>query len=373
MENKKKKRIMWIALAAIIVILLAILAFCAFKPEPTPPVEESSKPESVEPPAPVEPEWEPGIVIANYAEAIYKSLAMGTQLNVTGQFKDYYVVEGEDFDLLVEKRFVRLASEEAFSGWAGYAYSGAEVFSTVYMRDAEPIAVLESNTELTVEEGKGDWLKVSWADGKGYMLREDVSEYRLGGGGGSYTPSAPAEEPADGTDVPITDLSARGTGNGLVPLGKYYGPETETEPEFTPGAGVVIAEDIEAYLTLYMRDDEVKVTESDEEYCTIWIEEEIFVKLPRWLVRLEGDEAYTSWNGYSAGGAVVYGEYQLRNETKTLDRNAEVVIIDEIPDKYSYYYEGCYVVTVDGELGYMLKDEVSDTEFSAPSYSGGGG
>lgn len=372
MENKKKKTLLWIALGVVIIALVLILAFCAQKPEPEPPVEPSQS-ESSESPAPVEPDFEPGIVRANYAEAIFKTLELGTQLEVTGEYKDYYIIGEKDFDLLVEKRFVRLNSEEAFSGWTGYAYSGAEVFSTVYMRDEAPIATLESNTELTVEDGKGEWLKISWADGKGYILREDVSEYKLGGGG--YTPpSAPAAEPNDGTDVPITDLSARGAGNGLVPLGKYYGPAVEQNAEeFTPGAGTVIAENIEAYLLLYMRDDEVKVTEYDEEYCTIWIEEEVFVKLPRYLVKLEGDEEYTSRNGYAAGGAVVYEEYQLRNEAKSLDRNAEVTVIDEIPEKcYSYYYEGCYVVMVDGQLGYMAIDEVGETEFSAPVYNGGG-
>ncbi len=373
-NNMKKFIIIGAAVVAVIIAVVLVLTLTPKEPEPEPSIEPSPSVSS-EPPAPVEPEWEPGSVRVNYAEAIYKTFDHGAQLQVKGQYKDYYIVEGEDCDLLIEKRFVRMSTEEAFVSKTGYAYSGAEVFASVYMRE-EPIATLSSNTELTVEEGNADWLKVSWADGSGYVFKSDVSDSYIsysGGGGGGGASSAPAQDPSDGTDVPITDLSAGRSFGGLVPLGKYYGPAAETEPAFAPGAGMVVADGVEAYLQLFMRDDEVKVTEYDDEYCTIWIEEEIFVKLPRWLVTLGTDVAYTSWNGFSASGAVVYGEYQLRNEVTTLDRNTEIVVLDELPDKYSYHHEGCYVVTVNGEIGYMLLDEASDTEYSVPSYSGGGG
>ena len=367
--DKKKKTIMWIVLSLLVVAILVVVGFFAFKPEPEPPVEPS-EPEISEPPAPVEPEWEPGKVIANYAEALYKTFALGSKVEVTGQYKDYYIVKGEDHDLLLEKRFVRLDSDDAYSSWTGYAYSEAEAFSSVYMRN-EPIATLSTNTEITVEDGKGEWLKISWEDGKGYMLKSDVSKSKISsGGGGGYTESKPSQDVSDGTDVDLSDLSAKNNRGGLVPLGKYYGPAAEDD--FTPGNGTVIAEDVEAYLLLFMRDDEVKVTEYDEEYCTIWIEEEVFVKLPRWLIRLESDTAFESWNAFSDNYAVVFSEYQLRHEIDELDRNTTVQIIDVIPEgKYSYHHDGCYVVLIDGEIGYMYIGEVSDTEYSIPVYNGG--
>lgn len=129
-----------------------------------------------------------------------------------------------------------------------------------------------------------------------------------------------------------------------------------------------------SYLVLGKRDDEVKVTESDDDYCTVWLEEELYVKLPRWLVRLEGDEEYESWNGYTSNGAILYEEYQLRNEVKKLNRNTEVTVLDIIPEKlYSCYHPGCYVVEIEGEVYYMTLDSVSETKYTAPSNNSGGG
>lgn len=377
--NKK-----WIAVIALAVVILLVLAFCGLNQgdepvdpttgptEPTAQTEETTEPTE---PAPTEPEWEPGILRAAYAEGIFDTLIVGTEVEVVGQFKDYYVIAGEEYDLLVEKRFIRLDSEETFESWTAYARNGAEVFDSVYMRE-DPAATLKTNTDLTVLEGKGNWLYVEWADGKGYMNAECISKTRIGGGakpdsGSSGGNGGTTEQPKDGTDVDIGSLSHNQVQGGVVLLGAYYGPEQE--PDFTPGKGIVIAEAVEAYLVLGKRDDEVKVTEAGDDYCTVWLEEELYVKLPRWLVRLEGDEEYEFWNGYAKSSAIVYEEYQLRNEVKKLNRNTEVTVLDEIPEKlYSYYHPGCYVVEIDGEVYYMTLDSVSKTKYTAPSNNDGG-
>lgn len=363
------KRVISLTLA---VLLLLTLASCGKKEaEPTtaPTVEETTAPvvettEETEAPAPTEPEWEPGISRAAYGEAVYALLDVGTEVNVIGQFKDYFVIEGEELDLLVEKRFVRLDSEDPFESWDGYAMSGTEVFDNVYLR-GEAIANLGRNTKVTVLEGKGDWLQIEWDGGSGYVDASKISKWYINSGSGSSGGSSGGSSaPADGSDVPLDRLSARDFQAELTLLGAYYGPEMEEELE--TGMGAVLAQDVEAYICLLLRDDEAKVTEYDEETITIWLENDLYAQLPRWLLRLEGDEEYESWTGYSKWSGKVYEEYQMRNVQMTLTTNKQVTVLDELPD--------CYVVEVDGQIGYMELGDVSANRYvtSGGGSSGGG-
>ena len=363
------KRVISLTLA---VLLLLTLASCGKKEaEPTtaPTVAETTAPvvetpEETEAPAPTEPEWEPGISRAAYGEAVYALLDAGTEVNVIGQFKDYFVIEGEELDLLVEKRFVRLDSEDPFESWDGYAMSGTEVFDNVYLR-GEAIANLGRNTKVTVLEGKGDWLQIEWDGGSGYVDASKISKWYINSGSGSSGGSSGGSSaPADGSDVPLDRLSARDFQAELTLLGAYYGPEMEEELE--TGMGAVLAQDVEAYICLLLRDDEAKVTEYDEETITIWLENDLYAQLPRWLLRLEGDEEYESWTGYSKWSGKVYEEYQMRNVQMTLTTNKQVTVLDELPD--------CYVVEVDGQIGYMELGDVSANRYvtSGGGSSGGG-
>ena len=363
------KRVISLTLA---VLLLLTLASCGKKEaEPTtaPTVEETTAPvvettEETEAPAPTEPEWEPGISRAAYGEAVYALLDVGTEVNVIGQFKDYFVIEGEELDLLVEKRFVRLDSEDPFESWDGYAMSGTEVFDNVYLR-GEAIANLGRNTKVTVLEGKGDWLQIEWDGGSGYVDASKISKWYINSGSGSSGGSSGGSSaPADGSDVPLDRLSARDFQAELTLLGAYYGPEMDEELE--TGMGAVLAQDVEAYICLLLRDDEAKVTEYDEETITIWLENDLYAQLPRWLLRLEGDEEYESWTGYSKWSGKVYEEYQMRNVQMTLTTNKQVTVLDELPD--------CYVVEVDGQIGYMELGDVSANRYvtSGGGSSGGG-
>lgn len=356
------KRILAFTLA---VLLLLTMAACG-KEEPAPTtapttVPTPTQPAPTEPPAPEEPEWELGISRATYGEALYTHLKKGDQVNVIGQYKDYFIISGDELDLIVEKRFVRLDSEEPFESRNGFARKNTEVYASVYMTE-EPIATLKTNTQVTVLEGKGDWLYtgnwfyIEWEDGAGYVRAEQISDRRLTGGGGGGGSSAPV----DGTDVPIGSLSATSNEGEVVLLGAYYGPEME-EP-FEGGMGIVIADEVEAYICLLLKDGEAKVIEHDEEICTIYLENGLTATLPRWVLWLEGDEEYEPWTGYISGKQVVCEEYQMRNVLLNLKTNDEVLVLDELPE--------CYVIEVDGQIGYVPLDGVSETRIV---YNGGGG
>lgn len=341
---------------AILMALMLLMSMAACGSTQQPAVEATPEP-TVEPtpePAPTEPVWEPGLARAKWGEAIYKIFELGTEFQVVGKLADYYIVAGEEVELLVDERMVRLASEEAFEAWTGYSYEETKVYSDAYM-DGEVIEELGLNTEVNVVEGKANWLRIEWEDKYGYVDIEDISDsyivYYYGGGGGGA---------ADGTDVNLGDLSAAiGTAPGFSKVAAYCGPEYEKLDE----KAVAITHDARLYLLLTDRGETIKVTELGEEVCTIYTEG-FYAEIPRWLLWMEGDVEYEAWTGYAQSGAIVYDEYQMRNEIMELKMNDEILVIDELPM--------CYVVDINGQIGYMLVDDVSES-YIVPYYGGGGG
>ena len=323
--------------------------------EATPELTVEPTAEPTPEPAPTEPVWEPGLARAKWGEAIYEVVELDTEVQVIGKLSNYYIVAGEEVDLLVDERMVRLASEDAFEAWTGYTYEETKVYSDAYM-DGEVIEELGLNTEVNVVEGKANWLRIEWEDKYGYVDVEDISEnyivYYYGGGGGGGA--------ADGTDVSLGGLSAIvGTNPQFSKVAAYCGPEYEKLDE----KAVAISHDTRLYLFLTDRGETIKVTEIGEEVCTIYIEG-FYAELPRWLLWMEGDVEYEAWTGYAQSGTIVYDEYQMRNEFMELRMNDEVLVIDELPM--------CYVVDINGQIGYVHMDDISES-YIVPYYGGGGG
>lgn len=368
----KNMKISTIVCAVLIMTVLLSFAGCGCsreEAEPTaaPTIAPTEAPtdaptEAPTEPAPTEPEWEAGLARATYVEAFYSLLNKGDEVDVVGKIGHYFVISAEPYDLLVDEYLVRLDTEDAFESWTAYSRHNRPVFDSVYMRN-EPIAHLPTNTKLTVLEAKGNWVLVEWKEGKGYMLKEDISKNRLTGGGGSSGGGAPA----DGTDVDVGSLSAIAQQGGILNLGAYHGPETN--PGFEACKGIVLAEDVETYITVFRFAEEMKVVAYDEEFCTIYLEADLTGRVRRDLVKLAGDVEEETWIGYAANGSVVYKEYQRRTEFKTLNFNDEVEVLYKLPG-LNYVDEGVYVVSIDGEIGYMELEDVSPTRRRA--YSGGG-
>ena len=362
-----------IALTLTVLILLT-MASCGKKAEDTTPTvpETTETPvpsETTEPtiPAPTEPEWEPGTIRAGYGEAVYRTFEAGTQLKVIGQFKNYYVVEQEDVDLLVHKEMLRMEGEAPFESWNGYSKSGTEVFDNPYMR-GESVATLDKNTQVTILESNGGWAYIEWNGGKGYVDASMLSKWRISGGSPSNDNGGSGNTGGgnnDGTDVPIGSLtSAEESFQPMVHLlGVYYGPEMEKD--FESGMATVLADKTEGYIYLLVRDDEVKVTSYDDNTVTIWLGEEQYAEIPRFLVRLEGDTAYESWTGYSRWNGIIYEDYQMDTEKVTLSTNKHVTVLDEV--------NGCYVVEYEGHIGYMRPDKVSNALIVSEPENGNSG
>ena len=336
-------------IAAILALMTLLCVGCKATPEePTPT------------PTPVPVEWEEGLARASYGEAIYEILELGTEVTVIGQIDEYYVIEGEEVNLLIDKRFLRLEGEEAFESKDGYSKAKTNVYANGYM-DEEVIATLKENTKITVVDGKEEWLRIEWDGGYGYINAAQYSKNKIvrysGGGGGG------ASGPQDGSDVSLGSLFAQAPEGDVEALIAYYGPKME---ELDAVKAVTLTHETRAYLYLFDRDEIVKVTKVGEVTCEVYVDG-YFAEIPRWLVYLEGDEPYESWNGFARSKAQTYSKYQMRDAyaLDQLKENTEVLVVDELPT--------CYVVEMNGEYVYMDLDDISKTRIKHYSGSGGGG
>lgn len=343
--------------------LMAGMAACGGnEPAPTtlpatvPPTQATEEPTTVPPtePEPTEPESKPGTIRAEYGELVYCTFEKGTEVTVIGEFLDYYVIRGEQADLLLDKRFTRLATDEPFEERPGYAKWNAPLYDNPYLQ-GEPVQKLKSNFKVTVKDGKDGWLYVEWDDGSGYVSEDQIRNRPGSGGGGGGGGGG------DGSDVPMGSLSYGGGNPGMSLLGAYSGPEFVTMEDT---AAKVLIPDAQGYLALLNRGDTVKVVEAADGNCSIYYDG-FMVTAPRWLIRMEEDSAYESWTGYARNGSAFYSEYQLRNQIQQLRTNTKITVLDELPY--------CYVVEIDGQIGYMNLESVSKSRFSSGGGGGGGG
>lgn len=345
------KRIM---LCLLLVVFALGVCACSAEPEPSPVPTASPSPTPVPTPTPSpEPEWEPGTVRAKYG-LFAKHFNRGDAVKIVGQWEDYYVVSDGDKELLVEERLIILSSK-IFESYQGYAKSRSPVYPNAYLT-GEPLKELSTNTKLQVLSGKGDWLYVEWEEGSGYMSSDSVSNTPIqhyygggGGGGGNYG--------ADGGDI---QLSAKTGGAKLVKLSDYIGPKyVPMEAE-----GVIGSDETEAYYIVFKRGDEVKVTAVGEDNCQLLLGETL-KEVPRWILRVQGEAPYESWEGFSQHHAPVYKDRGMLKELFELSRNDAVLVLDALDD--------CYIVEVEGQLGYMPLDQVKEEKIIVYDYGGGGG
>ena len=99
-----------------------------------------------------------------------------------------------------------------------------------------------------------------------YQIAPDRTVYMwdcgLNGGGGGGSSSGGSSGSSDGTDVNVGKLAATGISGGIALLGDYYGPEMESIFD-APSKGIVLAENVEAYVALFGMGEELKVVAYD--------------------------------------------------------------------------------------------------------------
>lgn len=319
--------------------------------EPAPATEATAAPTEQPTEAPTEAPTEPvpqvhsGEVQVDWAPGILTFLNRGENVDVVGDFdEDYYVVKVAQGYGLMEKQLLRMAGEAAYEGWTGYAQNKAGVYTT-YQLTGQPVLTLGRNTQVEVLD-ELEYVYVVTVEGTaGFMNKADVSKTKIksSGGGGS----------ADGGDI---SLSAGVV--GLVSIQPQSGDVT--------GQAEVLADGSQVILGFFSRGEMAPIVAEEgfaeelEGYYTLYLDG-MYAYLPRNLVRLESEAAYESWDGYAAKNAPVCDRYTVLGEGVKLPVNTVVTVLWDGGD--------FYLVSVDGQIGYMDADKVGSSRYS----TGGGG
>ena len=280
----------------------------------------------------------------------------GQELEIVDAFdENYYVVKLESGYGLVQKRLVRLESEEPYESWEGFAGYNAMVYPTYTLPAAQGEA-LSLNTKVLVLDDLDGILVVQVEETLGYMAAEQVSTsfiqpYAGGNSGGG----------ADGGDIVL------GYRGGICLLATLAPQEGQPE-----GKATVLADGTEILLGWFDREEEVQIVTEEgfaperEGYRTVYLGG-VYGYIRQALVLQEGEEPYAQWTGYAQYNAVIYSGYGMTGESTKLNPNTELQILGDLGD--------CYLVQSGDAVGYMAKETVSEypVVFSGGGSSGGGG
>ena len=353
------KRILILLMAA---ILLMTAGCGAQQPEsaevPTPPTTVPATEAPTEPPteAPTEAPTEPvpecvnAVVQVDDAPAILELLNRGDAVDVVGEYdEDHYVIKREIGYGLVEKQLLRMSSEPAYEVWTGYATRKAALY-TNYQLMGEVQANLNMNTQIDVLDELEYCYVVKVGEESGFIAKAQVSKdyirYSGGGGGGGG---------ADGGDISLSF-------GGIARLSVI-----EQSGEVT-GTAEVLADGTQVILGYFDREELAPVVAEEgfapawEGYYTLYLDG-LYGYLPQNLALAEGEESYIQWDGFAAHQAKVYDNRLLQGEGVQISVNTSVTILWDGGD--------VYVVSIDGDIGYMAKTLVGQKRFS--TNRGGGG
>ncbi len=349
---------------ALLVLALAFTCGCA-KEDPAPTetvpattVPETTVPETTEATVPA-PELVYGTAEVNGVAAVLDTLSRGDMVDVVDSFDEkHYVLKTESGYGLVEKNLVRVAGEPQPELWTGYALYNAELHSDFRMT-GEPLKKLKSNAKVEVLDDLGWCYFVQYEEVSGYMALEDVSKYPRksgsgngGGGGGGGG--------ADGGDIQLQF-------NGGVTLLSLFTPQEGN----VSGQATVLADGVEVILGYFDRGEQIPIVAEagfaeEKKGCHTVYLNGLYTYVSETLVRMEGEEPYAEWEGYSKYKAVMYEDLWLHNVLlERMNTNTKVRVLFEL--------ENCYLVETDGLTGYMPKDKVSQFKNSSGGGGGGGG
>lgn len=169
--------------------------------------------------------------------------------------------------------------------------------------------------------------------------------------------SAKQEQPPQ-TTLPETTAPAAETPETTIPETTQPQPKLET--------GTVQGDNIPAILCLLNRGDQVEVTGNpDDTHATVKTDFGVGA-METQLLRFAGEETPESWVGYALWNTGFYESYEMGGKAPTtLKTNTKVEVLEELED--------CYLVTVDGETGFVSKAQVSNWPIKSSSGSNDGG
>lgn len=349
----------------IIIMLFTSACSSAVKtPAPTPTIAEATttptiKPTPIPTPSPTpEPDGVEGIVLIENADVIFSFLNAGEEVVVTGEQEGYYSATIDDTSVLIDKRLVRLTSESDYEIWSGFAARNATLFDNLFL-EGQPINTLNMNTAIEVLDDLGFCYRVQLDGTIGYMSLKNISKTKLntGGGGGGSSGGA------DGGDIVLPGF--KGNGAEIIHASIFIRPEGECINY--PENGIILADNVEAYLGFLQLGDHVKVTDESNSFYTIIFSHQLGT-IRTQLVRLSASDKYSTWDGYAKRNTPYYNNYHMTGDPMgNLSVNTVITILCELD--YGYY------VNLDGASWFVPKDFISaekiDTGGSNGSGSGG--
>ena len=325
---------------------------------PAPTAEATT--EATEPETTTEalPETAEALVLADHVPAVLLFKDRGETLDIVGDYDEvHYVVKTEPGYGLVEKVLVRTEGQEVFESWKGYARYNTQMFDN-FRLSGEPLQVLIQNTEVQVLEDLGDCLLIELEEGSGFVKKEQISQWPITGGGGSDGGSGGGggSEGQDGGDISLQ------VSGGFVPLAIIDQTGDVT------GTATVLADKTPIILGYFDRGDAVPVVKDPKaelalEGYSLLSFDGIYAYVQMPMLQQPGAENYEAWDGFVARNGKCYGNFYLTG--KPMDgvwTNVPVHVIADLGD--------CYLVEINGNQGYMAKDQVSETR--VPVSSGGG-
>ena len=160
-------------------------------------------------------------------------------------------------------------------------------------------------------------------------------------------------------------LSACGSAAPAAPTPEPTAVPTPT-PEPTPetGAAKVCILSAPAVIAVLERGTTVTITGELGDYYAVSCEagDGYIEKL---LLATEADEKFEEWTGYAQSGAVLYPDHRLVGEALAeLKMNDEFTVLADL--------SRCYLVDLNGTLGYIAADLVSSHRIEVYYYDGGG-
>jgi len=312
-----------------------------------PSVSDETTTEAVTGPVVAVPQTISGKVVAVQAEILLTMVNREDTIELVGEFnEEYFKVKTDNGYGIIEKRLVRQESAEAYQQWGGYARSGASLYKHYHQFQADK-STLTLNTTVQVIDDLTDSYVVQVGDQIGYMRHDDVSRSRIQ----VYTGGS-----ADGGDISL------GFHGGAAYLASVVPQSGENSNK-----AVVLVDEAEILIAYADRDETLQLVNEagfapdKEGYYTVYLEG-MYGYVRQNLVSLD-EKAYEQWNGYARAQAAVYSNYYLTGAAdKTLTVNTVVQILWDL--------DSCYLVSIDDQLYYMDKGQISQTKIV---YSGGGG
>jgi len=301
--------------------------------------------------------------LRNDALVSYSKLVRGDEVLIVNEDEKFYFINIKDVVLAIEKKFVRLDTEDAFEEFTGYAVSGSNVYEDYDLTEIlkannlnDQIKVVDhfDHRYLVEIDGKLAYM----ADGHLSSTSIYVSNKKDNNSNNNNNNNPPKKDDTnenDGQDIDPNKSKDPTNGDGqditLSANGKY---NVVLLASSDVKKGVVLPLEADTYITIYDRGDKVYVLKIGEEISDVLVNGRKGTIESKYI-RLCTD-TYLSWTGYTYSYAGIYSDYDLTNQIKRYSVNTQVNVIDEVGDRY-------VIDLGDGQVGYMLKVHVSDSSY----------